>query len=96
MQGKDGLNRAVDGDTVAVELLPEDQWSAPSDIILQDEAEDDPGDVLDDEKILAENKSVDPVERTPTGRIVGIIRRKWRQYCGILQRSALKEVSDWI
>lgn len=25
------------------------------------------------------------VEKTPTGVIVGIIRRKWRQYCGILQ-----------
>ncbi|XP_001601829.1 exosome complex exonuclease RRP44 [Nasonia vitripennis] len=91
VQGREGLNRAVDGDTVAIELLPEDQWSAPSDIILQDETEDDPGDVLDDEKILTENKTVAPAEKTPTGRIVGIIRRKWRQYCGILQRSALKE-----
>ena len=23
----------------------------------------------------------------PTGRIVGIIRRKWRQYCGMLQEN---------
>ena len=31
--------------------------------------------------------------RQPTGRVIGIIKRKWRQYCGILQPSILKEVS---
>ncbi|XP_023247144.1 exosome complex exonuclease RRP44 [Copidosoma floridanum] len=91
VQGREGLNRAIDGDLVALELLPESEWSAPSDIILQDETEDDPGDVIDDEKILAEAKPVVAQEKQPTGKIVGIIRRKWRQYCGILQRSALKE-----
>ncbi|XP_058806479.1 exosome complex exonuclease RRP44 [Phymastichus coffea] len=91
VQGRESLNRAIDGDTVAVELLPEDQWSAPSDIILQDDTENDPGDVLDDEKILTESKPATSVEKTPTGRIVGIIKRKWRQYCGILQPNELKE-----
>lgn len=33
------------------------------------------------------------IERRPTGRIVGIIRRKWRQYCGILQANPVKGVS---
>ena len=27
----------------------------------------------------------------PTGRVIGIIKRNWRQYCGILQPSALKD-----
>ena len=31
--------------------------------------------------------------RQPTGRVIGIIKRKWRQYCGILQPSILKNVS---
>lgn len=92
MQGREGLNRAVDGDTVAIELLPENEWSAPSDIVLQDETEDDPGDVLEDDKIFNENKNVPRADKTPTGKVVGIIKRKWRQYCGILQCSALKEV----
>lgn len=35
-----GLNRAVDGDIVAVKLLPEEEWSVPSDMVLQDEEED--------------------------------------------------------
>jgi len=30
----------------------------------------------------------------PTGHIVGIIRRKWRQYCGILQQNQIKGVSS--
>lgn len=30
------------------------------------------------------------IEKQPTGIIVGIIRRKWRQYCGILQPNLIK------
>lgn len=87
VQGHAGLNRAVDGDTVALELLPESEWVAPSDIVLED-AEEDPGDILDDEaKMEKEKQKAKKVEREPTGKVVGIIRRKWRQYCGILQPS---------
>lgn len=91
VQGRSSLNRAVDGDIVAIELLAEDQWSAPSDIVLQDEEEEDPGDVLEDEKILMEQAPKKIIEKTPTGVIVGIIRRKWRQYCGILQVTLNKD-----
>lgn len=28
----------------------------------------------------------------PTGRIVGIIKRNWRPYCGMLSKSQIKEV----
>lgn len=91
MKGRDGLNRAVDGDIVALELLPENEWSGPSEIILQDD-QDDPGDVLDEE--AATTAPTSDVERQPTGKIVGIIRRKWRQYCGILQPS-LVNGSQW-
>lgn len=94
MQGRSSLNRAVDGDIVAIELLAEDQWSAPSDIVLQDEEEEDPGDVLEDEKILMEQAPKKIIEKTPTGVIVGIIRRKWRQYCGILQVTLNKDVNS--
>ncbi|XP_015122485.1 exosome complex exonuclease RRP44 isoform X2 [Diachasma alloeum] len=90
VQGRVGLNRAVDGDIVALELLPKDEWTVPSDIVLQDEDEEDPGDVLEEEKEIVQ-KPTKEVERTPTGKIVGIIRRKWRQYCGILQPNAIKE-----
>jgi exosome complex exonuclease DIS3/RRP44 len=39
-----GLNRAVDGDIVAVKLLPQEEWSVPSGLVLQDE--DDSGKIL--------------------------------------------------
>lgn len=93
MQGREGLNRAVDGDIVALRLLPEDQWSCPSEIVLEDVGED-PGDIIEDESIILESdgkkKKIKKEDLTPTGIIVGIIRRKWRQYCGILQPSILK------
>ncbi|XP_034175685.2 exosome complex exonuclease RRP44-like protein Dis3 [Osmia lignaria lignaria] len=89
IQGRSNLNRAVDGDTVALELLAEDQWSSPSDIVLQDE-EADVDDVIETEKVLDKINSSNKMQKTPTGKIVGIIRRNWRQYCGILQPSNIE------
>lgn len=43
LQGHASLNRAVDGDIVAVELLPEEKWTAPSGIVLEDQEDQDPG-----------------------------------------------------
>ncbi|XP_012533030.1 exosome complex exonuclease RRP44 [Monomorium pharaonis] len=90
IQGRSHLNRAVDGDIVAIELLPDSQWSSPSEIVLQDEEGADVDEVTEDEKILHKQSSSKTQEIVPTGKIVGIIRRKWRQYCGILQPSAIK------
>jgi len=72
--------------------LPNDQWSIPSEIVLQDEENADSDDVPEDEKILAKQNISKIKKKVPTGKIVGIIRRKWRQYCGILQPSAIKGV----
>lgn len=93
IQGRSNLNRAVDGDTVAIELLAEDQWSSPSDIILQDEEEANVDDVLETEKVLEKFVSSEKMQQTPTGKVVGIIRRNWRQYCGILQPSNTEGVN---
>ncbi|KYM94946.1 Exosome complex exonuclease RRP44 [Cyphomyrmex costatus] len=90
VQGRAHLNRAVDGDVVAVEMLPDDQWSSPSEIVLEDEESTDIDDDAEDEKVLRKQSSSKMQEKIPTGKIVGIIRRKWRQYCGILQPSAIK------
>lgn len=53
------------------------------------------GDVLE-EDVIKKNRSEQEVERRPTGHIVGIIRRKWRQYCGILQLSPVSGVILYI
>lgn len=93
LQGRESLNRAVDGDIVAIELLPQNEWSGPSEIVLQDDQED-PGDVLEQELSVEPAVAATVADRQPCGRVVGIIRRKWRQYCGILQPS-LVNGSQW-
>ncbi|XP_076263705.1 exosome complex exonuclease RRP44-like protein Dis3 [Rhynchophorus ferrugineus] len=87
LQGRSGLNRAVDGDIVAVQIFNKDEWICPSGIILEDEAVsgENIDDVEEKEKVLKESVPKNYEEIQPTGKVVGIIRRKWRQYCGILQ-----------
>ncbi|XP_046670667.1 exosome complex exonuclease RRP44 [Homalodisca vitripennis] len=91
VQGRESLNRAVDGDTVAVELLPEEEWSAPSEIVLQDDDDkQDTGELPQEEEELVKAKQKKLAEKRPTGKVVAIIKRKWRQYCGILQANPVK------
>ncbi|KAH8346137.1 hypothetical protein KR067_006464 [Drosophila pandora] len=104
IQGREALNRAVDGDLVAVELLPESEWSAPSEIVLEENnvyADDVPSEErAEQEKDMLQQvqaaSAASAEERSPTGRIVGIVRRKWRQYCGILQPSLIEDTSRHI
>lgn len=46
----------------------------------------------DEEESVKLNRVPAKSNRVPTGRIVGILRRKWRPYCGILAPSTIKEV----
>jgi len=87
---------------VAVELLPEEEWSAPSEIVLEEKnvyADEVPSEErAEDEKDMLKQvrAAASSAERTPTGRIVGIVRRKWRQYCGILQPSLIEDTNRHI
>ncbi|KAJ8940815.1 hypothetical protein NQ314_010573 [Rhamnusium bicolor] len=87
VQGRDGLNRAVDGDFVVVQVFKEEDWISPSEIVLEDEgvAEENIDELEIKERELKNSTHKKKGEIKPTGRVVGIIRRKWRQYCGILQ-----------
>ena len=81
IQGRENLNRGVHGDLVAVELLSEDQWSCPSDVILDVTVQ--PGaDIGNQDGPPAKKKK----NAVPTGRVVGIIKRNWRPYCGMLEK----------
>lgn len=73
-------------------------------MVLVDEVED-PADVLEEESIIFSTKNSSIAckkptgkkeEKTPTGKIVGIIRRKWRQYCGILQANLIESTTRHI
>ncbi|XP_077231136.1 ribonuclease II family protein [Tasmannia lanceolata] len=94
--GRGNMNRAFDGDIVAVELLPQDQWQeGKSLIIADDEDEEEEGVHLvpssaDDaprNTNLAQGAggAVNPITCRPSGRVVGIIKRNWHPYCGSLE-----------
>ncbi len=107
VKGLNNLNRSVHGDLVAVEILPESEWSTPLGVVMKDpEAiqikrkrtrderpsendDDDDDDALGEDMEMKEVKSADKngKKSSPckeTGRIVGIIKRNWRPYCGTL------------
>ncbi|KAG7165259.1 Exosome complex exonuclease RRP44-like 1, partial [Homarus americanus] len=100
IQGRLNLNRALHDDTVAIEIFPEEQWSAPSTVVIDQEKQEEEkgGDCEDDadETTLKEEQDLlasgrGEGERQPTGCVVGIIRRKWRQYCGIIKKNEITE-----
>lgn len=107
IQGRENSNRAVSGDIVVLEVLPKDQWKAPSskaiveeDINKNDNAEneDDSGEgvvsaqerkALRDEVKRAHGKAGEGKPQ-PTAKVVGIIKRNWRQYVGHIDKDSVK------
>ncbi|XP_056411478.1 exosome complex exonuclease RRP44 [Hyla sarda] len=89
LQGLRNINRAMHEDIVAVQLLEKENWVAPSSVVLQDEGDsDDINSVEEKEKLL---KAAEKKSTKPSGKVVGIIKRNWRPYCGMLAKSQLKE-----
>ncbi|PIL25685.1 hypothetical protein GSI_11435 [Ganoderma sinense ZZ0214-1] len=91
--GREHMNRAVQGDAVAVEVFDEKDWKAPLDEVVDQDANlknddaHDSDEEGDEEGVVAEKKtryieSVKPAAsgKQPTGRVVGIIKRNWRSY----------------
>jgi len=91
------FNRAVDGDSVAIQLHSIDKWLVPD--IIQDMQKKDSGIVgiasdtaepsirdennVDDTIALHSSESDNVLVRRPTGIVVGIIRRQFhRDFCG--------------
>ncbi|OWK00849.1 hypothetical protein Celaphus_00016688, partial [Cervus elaphus hippelaphus] len=91
LQGLKNLNRAIHEDIVAVELLPRHQWVAPSSVVLQDEGQNEDDIEKEEERERILKTAVNEKMLKPTGRVVGIIKRNWRPYCGMLSKSDIKE-----
>jgi exosome complex exonuclease DIS3/RRP44 len=106
--GRENSNRAVSGDIVVVEVLPKDQWKAPSTKILEEETlnKDDNAEAEDGENVISERERralQEEVKRVigqstegrpqPTARVVGIIKRNWRQYVGHIDRDSVRSTS---
>ncbi|XP_064084858.1 exosome complex exonuclease RRP44-like [Macrobrachium nipponense] len=100
IQGRLNINRALHDDVVAVQIFPKEQWSAPSAVVIDQEKQEAETGGNDDEKadeeamkkeqeLLAAGKG--DGECQPTGCVVGVIRRKWRQFCGIIRKN---EITD--
>ncbi|NXD25488.1 RRP44 exonuclease, partial [Spelaeornis formosus] len=91
VQGLKHLNRAIHEDVVAVELLAKDEWVAPSSVVLQDDGQNEEDIENEEEKENILKTSISKDMLRPTGRVVGIIKRNWRPYCGMLSKSQIKE-----
>ncbi|XP_041843619.1 DIS3-like exonuclease 1 isoform X2 [Melanotaenia boesemani] len=64
--GSKNRNRAVHGDTVVVELLPKSEWRGKATALIEGQ----------DEKTREDSES----KPMPTGNVVGILQRNWRDY----------------
>ncbi|CAK8993727.1 unnamed protein product, partial [Durusdinium trenchii] len=89
VSGRLALNRAIDGDVVVVEKLEDVEALERADKRLRREVAD--GDFGVTEKAPS---TTDTIKETtmgttssdrPKGRVVGILKRNWREYCGTLR-----------
>ncbi|KNA22267.1 hypothetical protein SOVF_035560 [Spinacia oleracea] len=92
IHGRTNMNRAFDGDVVAVELFPQDQWHAEKSRIADEEDEEDESVHLvqssaDDapRSTNVQGSSADTTPSRPSGCVVGVIKRNWHSYCGSLE-----------
>eukprot|EP00039_Didymoeca_costata_P030881 m.31903 g.31903 ORF g.31903 m.31903 type:complete len:951 (-) comp8358_c0_seq3:35-2887(-) len=82
------MNRAIERDIVIIELLPKSEWKAPSGYI---ETDDGAHSIDVDESIVP-----DTGKHQPTGRVVGISKRNWRPYCGVILPPKRKSGATWL
>jgi exosome complex exonuclease DIS3/RRP44 len=104
--GRENMNRAVQGDFVVIEVLPAEQWKAPSSKIIEEETlnKNENADAEDGEAVVTEQERralQEKARRTqsksiegrpqPTAKVVGVIKRNWRQYVGHVDMSSVSD-----
>ncbi len=107
--GRENGNRAVQGDVVVVEVLPKDQWKAPSSKVIEEETlnKNDNPDIEDGESVVTERERRALQEEVkkihgksaegrpqPTARVVGIVKRNWRQYVGHVDKGSARSLTE--
>ncbi|KAI9489424.1 mitotic control protein dis3 [Zychaea mexicana] len=93
--GRKNMNRCIQGDIVAVEILPKEQWKKNTSLAVEEEEDEEKmygEDSLDADMKDAEDNNPDEVGE-PTARIVGVIRKKWRPYCGFIVKKSVHSKS---
>lgn len=78
IQGKIDINRAVDGDQVVIEVYPKKDWKAESELLVLNDNEEDE---------TATETAASPAEKQISGRVVAIVKRNWKPYCGSIEPS---------
>jgi exosome complex exonuclease DIS3/RRP44 len=104
--GRENMNRAVQGDVVVIEILPEEQWKAPSSKIIEEETlnKNENADAEEGEAVVTEQERRALQEKVrrlqsssiegrpqPTAKVVGVIKRNWRQYVGHIDMSSVSD-----
>ncbi|KAK4242373.1 hypothetical protein C8A03DRAFT_11465 [Achaetomium macrosporum] len=104
--GRENINRAIDGDLVVVEVLPKDQWKEPSTQVIEEDTitknENPDAEETGDSVSEKERKALqEEVRRThskmterhaqPTAKVVGVVKRNWRQYVGHIDQSSVSQ-----
>ena len=99
--GVEDANRAVDGDVVAIELHSVDRWIgadvSKKEKIVAGIAEETAEPSVGDQDNVQDKVEIDDASsmRRPTGKVVGIIRRNFRQnYCGSIYTASSPEEDD--
>jgi exosome complex exonuclease DIS3/RRP44 len=105
--GRESSNRSISGDSVVVELLPKEQWKAPSTKIIDEQSlhQNENADVEEAENVITESerralqdeaKKAHEGDREaasqPTARVVGVVKRNWRQYVGTVDSASQSSV----
>jgi len=91
--GRESINRAVHGDVVAIEILPESEWRGTTDTIIEERDVTSVENADTDEENNQIENEVDAREHDilksnttrgqslqVTAKVVGIIKRNWRTY----------------
>ncbi|KAK6510421.1 exosome catalytic subunit dis3 [Arthrobotrys conoides] len=108
--GLENMNRAIDGDQVVVELLPQDQWKKQSDKLVDQDTltRNENADVDEVEAIVTERERralVDEAKRIqrsqdesqkvqPTAKVVGVLKRNWRSYVGHIDPNSVNRAKS--
>lgn len=98
IQGRENINRVVDGDVVAVKILPKEKWGKESTLIMDNDEQEQVAETIMDDNNNNNNNNrndnnnnqinnkIENVIEVPTsrpcGRVVGVIKRSWKPLCG--------------
>ncbi|KAI8575331.1 hypothetical protein K450DRAFT_262255 [Umbelopsis ramanniana AG] len=86
--GRKNMNRSIQGDTVAIQVLPKSEWKKTASVAIEEDEDEAT-------EMKAESENTDGMDvdnalpEMPTAKVVGIIRKKWRPYCGFISKKSI-------